>query len=432
MMNDGKFSASMLTDNTQVVLMDEWTPECLGCDDAKRILQGGLLFLPQKHKQGNRIRYNSGFFLTTNEMPDFVNDIDNQAIATRLEVFNCDSLPKKDKKVTRWLRQNCMQVFHYLAEVLKDTPLFDNDMEETLEHGAVYNDFDCTPMESLMEAEETEQFSFSQCSPLKTSTPNDHRVSSIESAVDSAVMDADKTEGVLYDQLQWESPHFDNESETCDDAYCTKVYNLLTNFEGAWDEIVISVNAEKMFHRRLRMSWALPDSVFDTWLLRKGWQRSWFDLHNFCLLFPDYEDNIPKSPEPLRKRNVLSSSDDEMVTKTKRQRLVFTSDSENEALKTNNEDENAGNTPPLHQPASTSEEMEQDKPGETNETKEDDQKQSEIGEELPPDSNMTNGKTEDEDGKKEPQPKEKEGQINASDSGVSFKISEANLVSDED
>ena len=44
MMNDGKFSASMLSDNTQVVLMDEWTPECLGCDDAKRILQGNVCF----------------------------------------------------------------------------------------------------------------------------------------------------------------------------------------------------------------------------------------------------------------------------------------------------------------------------------------------------------------------------------------------------
>ena len=39
-MNDGKFAAALIKDTTQVVLMDEWTPECLGCDDAKRILQG--------------------------------------------------------------------------------------------------------------------------------------------------------------------------------------------------------------------------------------------------------------------------------------------------------------------------------------------------------------------------------------------------------
>lgn len=42
-MNDGKFSAGLIDDFTQVVMMDEWTPDCLSCDDAKRILQGKLI-----------------------------------------------------------------------------------------------------------------------------------------------------------------------------------------------------------------------------------------------------------------------------------------------------------------------------------------------------------------------------------------------------
>ena len=44
-MNDGKFAAALIKDTTQVVLMDEWTPECLGCDDAKRILEGKLMYI---------------------------------------------------------------------------------------------------------------------------------------------------------------------------------------------------------------------------------------------------------------------------------------------------------------------------------------------------------------------------------------------------
>ena len=40
MMNDGKFSGALIKETTQIVLMDEWTPDCLNCDDAKRILQG--------------------------------------------------------------------------------------------------------------------------------------------------------------------------------------------------------------------------------------------------------------------------------------------------------------------------------------------------------------------------------------------------------
>lgn len=37
---DGRFSAATINGNTQVVVMDEWTPDSLSCEDAKRILQG--------------------------------------------------------------------------------------------------------------------------------------------------------------------------------------------------------------------------------------------------------------------------------------------------------------------------------------------------------------------------------------------------------
>ena len=39
-MNDGKFSASLITDESQIVFMDEWSPDSLSCEDAKRVLQG--------------------------------------------------------------------------------------------------------------------------------------------------------------------------------------------------------------------------------------------------------------------------------------------------------------------------------------------------------------------------------------------------------
>lgn len=37
---DGRFSAATINKNTQVIVMDEWTPDSLSCEDAKRILQG--------------------------------------------------------------------------------------------------------------------------------------------------------------------------------------------------------------------------------------------------------------------------------------------------------------------------------------------------------------------------------------------------------
>lgn len=39
-MNDGKFSGHLITGETQIVFMDEWTPDSLSCEDAKRVLQG--------------------------------------------------------------------------------------------------------------------------------------------------------------------------------------------------------------------------------------------------------------------------------------------------------------------------------------------------------------------------------------------------------
>ena len=131
-MNDGKFSGHLITEETQIIFMDEWTPDSLSCEDAKRVLQGngtilsievfylsvcltynthgihcffiiilgGLVFLPQKHKEASRVRYNSGIFITTNVYPDFGHDHDNQAIRRRLDVFNTSALQRKDGSVS--------------------------------------------------------------------------------------------------------------------------------------------------------------------------------------------------------------------------------------------------------------------------------------------------------------------------------------------
>ena len=55
-----------------------------------------------------------------------------------------------------WLRSNCMEVFHYCAERLKDIPLFttckDEDVfqqERKEKMGSIYNDFDFNPASSV-------------------------------------------------------------------------------------------------------------------------------------------------------------------------------------------------------------------------------------------------------------------------------------------
>ena len=140
---DGKFAVSMINQSTQIVLMDEWTNGSLCCEDAKRILQGyylfilllfsvmtphcsmfyfrwtgffvkmvtildsmcislsgGILMVPQKHREASKFIYNSGFYITTNVYPDFGEGLDGQAIKKRLKVFEMKSLKHKDTRVT--------------------------------------------------------------------------------------------------------------------------------------------------------------------------------------------------------------------------------------------------------------------------------------------------------------------------------------------
>ena len=89
--------------DSQLVIMDEWTSNSLSCEDAKRLLQGGYLMLPQKHQAAKRVNLKCGFFITTNVLPDFGAEVDQEAVYARLKVFT-RPLRKKDCSVTGMLR----------------------------------------------------------------------------------------------------------------------------------------------------------------------------------------------------------------------------------------------------------------------------------------------------------------------------------------
>ena len=141
--HDGKFSGSMINQFTQIVSMDEWTNGSFCCEDAKRTLQGyylfilllfsvitphcsmfyflltrffvkmvtildsmcislsgGMLMVPQKHREASKFIYNSGFYITTNVYPDFGEGLDGQTIKKCLKVSETNSLKHKDTRVT--------------------------------------------------------------------------------------------------------------------------------------------------------------------------------------------------------------------------------------------------------------------------------------------------------------------------------------------
>ena len=63
-------------------------------------LSGGILIVPQKHREASKFVYNSGFYITTNVYPDFGEGLDGQAKKKRLKVFETKLLKHKDTSVT--------------------------------------------------------------------------------------------------------------------------------------------------------------------------------------------------------------------------------------------------------------------------------------------------------------------------------------------
>ena len=61
---------------------------------------GGLIVVPIKHKDPAQFVYNSGFYITTNEYPDFGPGVDGEATRKRLAVFETKALPKKYNKAS--------------------------------------------------------------------------------------------------------------------------------------------------------------------------------------------------------------------------------------------------------------------------------------------------------------------------------------------
>ena len=65
---EGKFSAGLLTKETEMIVVDEFTHDSINIDELKGICQGGWLFVPQKHSKAEKIVYASGIYMTCNKV----------------------------------------------------------------------------------------------------------------------------------------------------------------------------------------------------------------------------------------------------------------------------------------------------------------------------------------------------------------------------
>ena len=58
----------MISSDTQLVFLDEWSPDHLQSDTDKLLLQGGLVVSAVKHEKARMFINNSAFYITTNNV----------------------------------------------------------------------------------------------------------------------------------------------------------------------------------------------------------------------------------------------------------------------------------------------------------------------------------------------------------------------------
>ena len=106
-----QFSAAMINDYTQIVLLDEWSENTLQADLAKTVLQGGYMVTAVKHGEARTIINRCPFYITTNQVPKF--GADDVNVKRRIVVFETKSLSKTDTKAEDWIRRNAMKCIHW-------------------------------------------------------------------------------------------------------------------------------------------------------------------------------------------------------------------------------------------------------------------------------------------------------------------------------
>ena len=187
------------------------------------------------------------------------------------------------------MRINCMDIFHYVADQLRHEPLFDNSTTRTNEGmGAIYNDFDFDPINFLNDAAD-EEFTYSQTSNLVARYVVNTREVVPSVAVDYAIIQADDREGILYDDLTFDHPLHDIESDINTLVYLQKLYTIISS---EWRNIcpLITSNTLKAYERRKAVNWKGSDTFYDMWLMATHSIRECFPVDKFKKIYPNFWD----------------------------------------------------------------------------------------------------------------------------------------------
>lgn len=214
---------------------------------------------------------------------------------------------------SEWLRKNCMEVFHYVANVLQDVDMFDSRPIITEEEntGAIYNDFDSNPLDLLGGISNTPCYSQSSNLDRNVKIGSDDDVAP-KQAIEHALLEGDKHESIFVDFLAFKSDLYDITTQEVDLAYLEKVYRIATvqNEDDFHEEIEIDDDVTDIYSMRYRNNWqGGADSVYDAWLLIHGYRRKWFPYSRFFRKYPHAKEVIEE--RRMKYNHIIESSTDD-------------------------------------------------------------------------------------------------------------------------
>ena len=111
--NKGQFSAAVIMEATQLVIIDKWSSNRMQSDLANTVLQGGWMVMSRKHQLPKYVNNNSPFYITTNNIPDFGDEDEN--VKRRIQVFQMTLLPNPIAGIEYWIHEHAMDCIVWAA-----------------------------------------------------------------------------------------------------------------------------------------------------------------------------------------------------------------------------------------------------------------------------------------------------------------------------
>ena len=116
--SEKQFSAAMISNETQLVLVDERSSNTMESELAKSILQGGWMISAVRHGVPKTILNNSPYYITANHVPNFGEDDEN--VKRRIQIFQTKALPTTLKGIDRWIYDHAMDCIAWIAHEINE------------------------------------------------------------------------------------------------------------------------------------------------------------------------------------------------------------------------------------------------------------------------------------------------------------------------